>query len=423
MKYTLSKKADEKVEQDMNFICEEIKKKIPNVLSIILTGSFARGEGPVKRINGKFYPYNDYDIQLISQKKLKKEEIDAIATDISKKLGYGGIKDLFYPFQKENQKLNQNFYIDLKCYTPGELKTLLPRIRTYELRNDSKILYGKDLRKLIPDYNLRKIPLSESAKLLLDRMSQLVEYYSTNKNYDKEVLTYVIQQAYAACCTSLLILSKKYQIGYNKSMEILNQTYKKDFPKLYKQIPNLHKKIEQFIKWKTDPKKLPNSNVEEEWFIARSNILEVSKYFFSRFLNKKIANLEELSKSILKMRNKFYSPYMRNMIKNKIKIDIGNLSFLLLPVVSLILKYKYCQRLKKFGIKKAHVLFNKSPDLIIFASLPFIIDSIKKNGIDEETLMRGKKILKIVYPAEGKNWEEISLDYANAYIAFFMQKI
>jgi predicted nucleotidyltransferase len=411
------------VEADMNFICEEINRKIPDVLSIILTGSFSRGEGPVKRRDGKFYPYNDYDIQVISKHQLKKERVDTIATEISKKLGYGGIKNLFYPFKKENQKLNQNFYIDLKYHTPTELKTLLPRIRTYELRNDSKILYGKDLRNLIPNYNLKRIPLSESAKLLLDRMSQLIEYYSTDKNYDKEVLTYFIQQAYAACCTALLQLSGKYQIGYKNSMEILNQTYKKDFPKLYKQIPNLHKKIGQFITWKTNPKKLPNSNVEEEWFLAKENILAVSLYFFSEFLNKKIVNLEELSKSILKMRNKFYGPYIRSMIKNKIKIDIGNLSVLLLPVVSLILKYKYYHRLKKLGIKKVRVLFNKSPDLIIFASLPFIIDSIKKNGIDKGTLMRGKKILEIVYPAKGREWEELSIDYANAYIAFFMQKI
>jgi len=70
MKYTASKEADRKIEGDMKIICEEIRKSVPSTKSIILTGGFSRGEGPVKKIKGIFYPYNEYDIQVISDKKL-----------------------------------------------------------------------------------------------------------------------------------------------------------------------------------------------------------------------------------------------------------------------------------------------------------------------------------------------------------------
>ena len=415
MKYTISKQADEKIGRDMKIICEEIRKNIKETESIILTGGFSRGEGPVKKVGEKFYPYNDYDIQIISGKKISKEEIDRISNEISKKLGYKGIAN-FYPFKKEEQKLKDNFYLDLKCDTILEMKNLLPRIRTCELRNN------------IPDYKIKDIPLSEGAKLLLDRMSQMIEYYSTEGKHDKEFLTYIIQQAYAACCTSLLLLSRKYEIGYKKSMEILKRTYKNDFPELYSKIPELSTKIEQFILWKINPQKLPNENVEEEWFVAKYNILEVSKYFFSRFLHKKIEDVDDLASAILEMRREFYSPYLKEMMKKKVRgLDwtdkIPGWMALLRTGASFILNKKYNQRLKEMGIDFKTSFF-KSPDLLIFSSLIYFISSINRgNKIEERELNEGEKILSLVYPGKGKNWEEISIDYANAYIAFFLQKI
>lgn len=416
--YTVSEKADKKIGRDMEIIVKEVKK-IPGIVSIILTGSFSRGKGPVK-INKKVFPYNDYDITVIGKKNRGKDKIDGLSIKISKKLGYRGIEN-FYPFTKEKQKIEDNFYIDMKYYSLKELKNLLPRIRNYELKNNSKILWGSDVRNLIPDYSLKEIPLSESAKLLLDRMSQLIEYYSSEKNYERECLTYFIQQAYAACCTSLLQLKGKYKLGYDKSAKILKENYKKDFPELEKKIPNLADKIGEFIKWKINPKK-PKKNAEKEWFIVKNSILEVSKYFFSEFLNKKINNLEKLSSSILNMRDKFYSPYLKEVIKNKIGFQNKIITKFALPLVSLILKYKYWKRLKKIGRGK-WVFFQKSPDLVIFSSLIYLIGSISKRKIDKKMLKKGKSLLNRVYPCKEEDWEGLSLDYANAYIAFFLQKI
>ncbi len=420
MKYTTSEIGDSKIISDMEIICKEILNRIKNIETIILTGGYSKGEGAVKIEGKKVFPYNDYDIQVISRTILTKKEIDKISIEISEKLGYKGITN-FYPFKKEEQKMRNNFYIDLKVDSLQSLKKMLPRIRTYELKNKSKILYGKDLRYLIPNYSLKEIPLSEGAKLLLDRMSQMVEYYSINGKYEKEFLTYIIQQAYAACCTSLLLLSKKYEIGYKKAMEILKKTYKKNFPELHKKIPNLDKKIEQFIQWKLNPNK-PIKSIEKEWFIARKNILEVSKYFFSKFLKKNIENLDELSYSILDMSKKFYNPYLKKMI------PIRGLHFISIPIARwaaiILLNKKYNKRLKDMSIyfKSKHPI-KYTPDSVIFSSLIYIIGAINESGIDKKMLDKGKELLSKIYPSEGENWEEISTDYANAYIAFFLQKI
>mgnify|MGYP001605522056 CR=1 FL=1 len=146
-------------------------------------------------------------------------------------------------------------------------------------------------------------------------------------------------------------------------------------------------------------------------------------YFFSRFLNKKISNLSELSDAILGMRKRFYLPYIRSIVKSRTGMDIWETGILFLPFVSLILKYNYYKRLKKINSGKLSLFLGKSPDLVIFASVVYILGSISEKGIDEELLGKGKNMLGRVYKIKGRDWESISLDYANAYISFFLQKI
>ena len=422
MEYTVSKKADKKIDSDMKLIVAEIKNHIPNLISIFLTGGFSRGEGPVKVEGKEILLYNDYDIQIISKNKVSKQNIDKIAHIISKKLGYGSISS-FYNFNKENQDIKNNFYIDLKCDTLGDMKKFLPRIRNYELKNTSRLIYGTDTRHLISNYKINNIPLSDAAKLLLDRMSQMIEYYSRENKHDKEFLTYIIQQAYAACCTSLLMLTKKYQIGYGNAMDIFKENYKKDFQELYSKIPNLDKKIETFIKWKINPDKPQFKDIEEEWFICKNNLIEVSKYFFSKFLNKNLQTTGELSNAILNMEEEFYLPYLDSMMHNKLKIKSRLISKALLPLVKFILKQKYKSRLNEMNINDFNIKSKESPDLVIFSSLIFIIASINEKEVDTNLFNKGKKILNQVYPSKSENWEGLSLEYANAYIAFFLQKI
>ena len=49
MKYTPSEYGNKKVETDMKIIVNELKK-VPKIVSIILTGGFGRGEGPTQTL-------------------------------------------------------------------------------------------------------------------------------------------------------------------------------------------------------------------------------------------------------------------------------------------------------------------------------------------------------------------------------------
>jgi len=60
---------DNKIEQELQIVCEEILKVIKPV-SIILFGGFGRGEGSAQISNGEVVLSKDYDTLLVVKKKL-----------------------------------------------------------------------------------------------------------------------------------------------------------------------------------------------------------------------------------------------------------------------------------------------------------------------------------------------------------------
>ena len=300
---------NKKIQEQMNLIIEEIKRETPDLLSIMLAGSFGQGEGAVKKVGEEIIPFNDYDVYIISHKKLENKKVDKIIKNISQKINVASFSS--YKFTKEKRDLKNTFFLDLKSFSTDNLKKVLPRLRNYSMKNATTILWGKDCRNLIPDYKLKDIPLSDAAKILLDRMNQLVEYYSIKEKPNQDIISYKIQTAYSACATSLLMFSQKFDSSYVKSMEILEKTYKIDFPELYEKLPDLHLRLKKYIKWKLNPEKSLFKDIEKELLKTINDILEVAKYFFSRFLNKKISKIDELSSAILNMGKVFYKPYIK----------------------------------------------------------------------------------------------------------------
>lgn len=414
-----SKLANKQVDEYLDKICSFLRKNVSGLISIYLAGSFGYGEGPVKFEKGKIYPFNDFDIYLVTKKKIDADKVDQFASKAVGLIGYKGI-DYFYSFKKSEQKLKSNFYLDLKAYTVKELKKLLPRLRTLQFKYDSKLLYGSDVRYLIPSYKIGQVPKSEPAKLLLDRMSQLLEYYSVNGEHCDDYLTYIIQQAYVACLTSLLVSVDKYKPTYSLASETLFACYKEDFPELYKKEPFLAKRIKLFVDWRLKPNKLPVKSVKKAWFRVVKDITVVTIYYYSYFLKKKINDVSDLSSAISKMFKTYYTPYLVMLVKKKTVLP-----FLLL-FLNIFFRYKYFIRMwGKFSILFPKIFFNKrSPDLVIFSAVPFLLNSLNEDhSLNRKLFFKGRNLLKKVYPVKSKNWEEMSLEYANAYIAFYMQKL
>ena len=91
------------------------------------------------------------------------------------------------------------------------------------------------------------------------------------------------------------------------------------------------------------------------------------------------------------------------------------------------IRFKYLFFLRILKEKKAYfkIFLNKSsPDTIIFGAVPYILFGVDDDlHINKENFENGLNVLKKVYPTNAKNWEELSQDYADAYVLFYLMKI
>lgn len=414
---------DKEIERQLKVVTDEICKDIKDVESVLIYGGFGRGEGSVKKSNNKYYPANDFDVYVITRKKADDEVLDNIARRVAEKLGSRGIP--FKRFDKD-WSFENNFYLDLKCLTLDELKRLFPMLRYYELRNASNVIYGKDVRNLIPDYKIEDIPFGEGVRILLNRMTHLVEYLSLDGKHNDIVLSFFCAKAYIDSCTSLSFLSRRYYPSYKKRMEDFYENYKNDFPELYEKLPDLNEKVRKYTLWKLNFNgELPEKDAVKFWLQTRKDFMEVVKYFFSRFLNKKIESIEELSNAIINLGEEYYFPYAKHYLKNNFGINSDFLSKIARRLIPLRFKYLYFLRILKEKKAYPNIFLNKrSPDTIIFGSVPYILFAIDDQlKITKENFDNGLRTLKKVYPTNAKTWEELSQDYADAYVLFYLMKI
>ncbi len=422
--YTAKGKAvDAKVQEKLDIVIDEIKKNIPDALSVIIYGGFGRGEGSVRLEKDDAVPANDFDMYVITQKKTADEILDGIAERSAKRMGRRGID--FHSFSKE-QTFKDNFYVDLKCLTTDELKKLFPMIRYYELKYATNLLYGEDTRNLIPNYKATDIPLAEGARILLNRLTHLAEYLSTEGKHDDEVLAFFCSKAYIDSATALLLLNRKYVPSYKGRAQVFYDCYEKDFADLAKKLPDLHKKVKKYTDWKINfDGSLPEKDITKFWMNARNDALEVAKYFFSKYLHKNITTIDELHMAIRTMGKTYYKPYAYYYLKYRIGWTPNFLQNILVTLLPYNFKWKYHQRLKEQHKKYSRTLHAAyGTDVMVFSVVPYVLMALNNDfSLNKEYFSKAKECLAEIYPTNATTWEQLSQDYADAYVLFFLLKI
>ncbi len=426
-KYTINKEKwiDDSIDEQLNIAIEELKK-INGLISIILVGGFGRGEGGVKIRGDKVEPTNDYDIYLITKGDVKEELLNNIAKKIERRMGVGS-----YSLYEHSKK---EFYFDIKIIRLDKLKNLPTLIKYYEMKHASHILYGKDVRNLMPDYKIENIPLSDGLRFLFNRMSIILEWFLIKhikkekiEDWERQVLIDDTSKAYLACCTALCLLADCYKPSYLGSLEALKKVFKKKFPELDKKYPDLMDKIELHtnLKLKADFDKIKDTN--EMWFKAREHVLAVSSYFLKEFINLK--NFEDFDKAVP---YPYVKPYIKEMMKEKVNLDVPNFSipfftFLVQVYLSFIWFFRIYEFRKKLYFRI--LLSYKEPGSRIFAATPFIIQSLNRDGTINKLFMeKGYKKLKNIYPVDLKgyslqDYDKLRKEYVNAWKLYFFQKL
>ena len=119
--------------------------------AVILYGSYARGEGSWYRDErGEWCPYNDYDLLIISNHRVREEALTRARRVMAEEVGLR--------------------WVDVSVMPPWRLNGLAPTVFNFDLKYGSKVIQGDDLlTERMPAFRADDIPLREVMTLILTR--------------------------------------------------------------------------------------------------------------------------------------------------------------------------------------------------------------------------------------------------------------
>ncbi len=239
------------------------------LVSIVLFGGFGRGEGSIIVKNDVIKPLNDYDLFIVIKKPINP-------------IQYFRIYSLLSKLSKTIQQ-KISIHADLIPLFYEDIKTLSPLIINYEMKYGSKILWGEDIIKQIPNYSPNDILLYDGIVLLFNRMLCLI--YGYPKEKDKKFVIIQSVKALHACCESLLLLSGNYHFSYEERNVRFKIIFPEKFPEIYRKFPELIDYVDKSINFKLHPDDNLFKYPEQLWEKTVKMYFEVFKYYLITYYN------------------------------------------------------------------------------------------------------------------------------------------
>jgi len=165
-----NKLIEECIEIILKNIFERISRK--NIVSVILTGSAARNNAKYKEVNGNLYLGSDLDLLIVvSPKSLLKSLliVKCLSKDIT--------------LQLQNKKSLS--YVSLSISSEDSLKKSKPTIFYQDLYLNGKLIYGKNIKQKLVEYNIQEIPIIDFYRLIFNRMVEFLSAFVSNENTDE----------------------------------------------------------------------------------------------------------------------------------------------------------------------------------------------------------------------------------------------
>ena len=204
MKYTTSKEADKKIEEDIKVI----KKIVLNYWkprAIVMFGGFGHGGGSFKKTGKKILPLNDYDLYIITDKSISGEDLEKVGEECSKALGRGGI-EIVENFNEEYDE-NKFFHVDLHNLVYKKIKNPYPTQRTFDIKT-SIVVYGdKNILNQIPEVKISK---SDAIRLLFNKLN----HFAIAEENSEIIKSIYAVKGFTDLGSALLIFYGKYVSRY-----------------------------------------------------------------------------------------------------------------------------------------------------------------------------------------------------------------
>ncbi|MFC1962416.1 hypothetical protein ACFLWB_00200 [Chloroflexota bacterium] len=193
--------------------------------SLILIGSFAKGEATILLEDGNLKFLSDFELVVVSSRYLVKSalgQVERLTTALSQEsnleVGISGIN------------------LSLCSMFPPLFKTLGPTITNYDLKYGSRTIHGKNYLEKVPDFKPSDIPLWEGIRLLFNRMSAALKHFLGNNKQTSESIFH-IYKVVLACQDALLLSTGNYHPSYAIRNRMLQEVFSEHFSELNIELP------------------------------------------------------------------------------------------------------------------------------------------------------------------------------------------
>lgn len=190
--------------------------------ALVLIGGYGRGEGTPLIVDNRQEPFNDYDFVVVSSplSRRHRQAVQARLRVLEQRLS----RELGLP-------------VDLQLYSANMLRHAEFSLLNYEMKYGHKVVWGDpDVLRAMPAYPHDRIPLSEGARLLLNRGKLLLDVrraLRTGRTLSAdERLRFVkfllkAQLAFGDCA---LLMSHAYDLSYAIKKERIKSPLAPDVP-------------------------------------------------------------------------------------------------------------------------------------------------------------------------------------------------
>lgn len=172
--------------------------------SIILYGSFGRGEGSVMLDDGRLAFLSDYEIAVVTPSPFYRGAFAALSRQLTAEMG---------------------LEVSISWMRPGRLRTNQPQnlawgrakptISMYEIKAGGQTLYGQDLLSVGPIIDPRQLSVQDGIRLLINRMAEALPHrvHPISPQNRLEAIRW-INKLILACNEAMLLLWQEYHYSY-----------------------------------------------------------------------------------------------------------------------------------------------------------------------------------------------------------------
>ncbi len=378
------------IDSQLNLVTKTILKNTTNVRSIIIAGGFGKGEGSYKLAeDGKVSCLRDFDIVCVVDRKPTLRAVDQLLEQIFESLGQKNPESLV--FGRE-----QSFMVDLKFFRKDDL--IYPDIYFYDLKAASQVLWGEDVRSLVPWTN-KDVPLSSGLRLLFEKVTGLLGHFSiiyvqgaTPTHQERESFLSECRKTFIEIGTALCILAGKYEPKYAQRAKIFENLYPTQFPDLAQVLPDLPNRVTEYTNQRL--KSHSPSNHEdpvELWFSARDYLREVFEFYLEKYTGKPLSDLNALPNLMKVVAREYYKPFLGPLMHAR----FGFSSSLLIDFAAFLyqgltnLEYTYVVALNNEGVSLRPLMkWYVSPSLKYFTAGALLLFSLNRDATIEKNLLK-----------------------------------